>query len=152
MSRHWQYQLEFLTFIIIFYQTVRLWRSVKDVAVDAEDLRFNSQAGQIRHSVARRLATAATFLRTCVAPALRRGVGPRHSLPRFGTAVSLMKRVQKRFDLIKNVCADSYCRDTVFKETPSYQLLLSSSINDKNAVQAKHIRKVGLPVLLHIAS
>ena len=47
--------------------------------------------------------------------------------------------------------SNSYCRETVFKETPTYQLL-HSSINDKNAVQAKHIRKAGLPVLLHIAS
>ena len=34
----------------------------------------------------------------------------------------------------------------MFKETPTYQLLHSSSINDKNAVQAKHIRKAGIPV------
>ena len=27
--------------------------------------------------------------------------------------------------------------------------MLNGSIDDKNAVQAKHIRKVGLPVLLH---
>ena len=71
--------------------------SVTHVAIDAEDLRFNSQAGQIS---SQRLATAATFLRTCVAQALRRGVGPRHSLPCFGAAASLMKGVQRKFDLI----------------------------------------------------
>ena len=48
----------------------------------------------------------------------------------------------------KIVCGHSYCRYTVFKQAPAYQLL-HSSINDKNAVQAKHIRKVGIPVLLH---
>ena len=41
---------------------------------------------------------------------------------------------------------------TVFKQTPTHQQIHSSSINDKRAVQAKHIRKVGLPALLHIAS
>ena len=47
-----------------------------------------------------------TFLQTCVAQALRRGVVPRHSLPRFGTTASVMKGVQRRFDLIKkkNLC------------------------------------------------
>ena len=45
------------------------------------------------------------------------------------------------------MCGHSYCRYTVFKEAPAYQLL-HSSINDKNAVQAKHIRIVGIPVLL----
>ena len=45
------------------------------------------------------------------------------------------------------MCGHSYCRYTAFKEAPAYQLL-HSSINDKNAVQAKHIRKVGIPVLL----
>ena len=48
----WQCQFKFLTFIIIFHQTGQLWRSVTNVAIDAEDLRFNSQAGQIRHRVA----------------------------------------------------------------------------------------------------
>ena len=47
-----------------------------------------------------RLATTATFLRSCFAQALNRGVGPRYSLPRFGTAANLLKRVQKTFDLI----------------------------------------------------
>ena len=66
--------------------------------------------------------------------------------------LSALKLKKKRFDFKKNMCAAIDCRDTVFKETPSYQLPHSSSINDRNAVQAKHIRKVGLPVLLHIAS
>ena len=46
------------------------------------------------------------------------------------------------------MCGQSYCRCTVFKEAPAYQLL-HSSIDDKNVVQAKHIRKVEIPVLLH---
>ena len=37
---------------IIFHQTELLWRSFKDVAIHAEDLEFDSQAGQIGHSVA----------------------------------------------------------------------------------------------------
>ena len=60
-----------------------------------------------------------------------------------------MKRLQVRFDFLKNfLCSHSYCRYFVFKGTPTYQLL-HSSINDKIAVQAKHIKKVGIPVLLH---
>ena len=38
--------------LIIFHQTGRLKRSAEDVAIDAEDLRFNFQTGQIGHSVA----------------------------------------------------------------------------------------------------
>ena len=38
--------------LIIFQQTGRLYRGVKDVAIDAEGLRFNFQAGQIGHSIA----------------------------------------------------------------------------------------------------
>ena len=45
------------------------------------------------------------------------------------------------------MCGHSYCRSIVFKEAPAYQLL-HCSINDENVVQAKHIRKVGIPVLL----
>ena len=62
-----------------------------------------------------RLATAATFFWTCVAQALSRGVGPRQSLPHFGTIA---------FDLRKNfvpaiVTVESVdTRYTVFKETP----------------------------------
>ena len=41
--------LDFYT-VIIFQQTGRLQRSVGDVAIDAEGLRFNSQVGQIGHS------------------------------------------------------------------------------------------------------
>ena len=41
-----------------------------------------------------------------------------------------------------------YCKYPAFKEALAYQLL-HRSINDKNAVQAKHIRIVGIPVLLH---
>ena len=37
-----------------------------------------------RTHCSQRLATVATFLRSCVAQALSRGVGPHHSLPRFG--------------------------------------------------------------------
>ena len=51
----------------------------------------------------------------------------------------------------KFVCSHSYCRDTVNKEIPTYQLL-HSSINDKNAVHAKRIKKARLQLLLHIAS
>ena len=38
--------------LMIFQQTGRLEGSVKDVAIDAKGLWFNSQAGQIGHSVA----------------------------------------------------------------------------------------------------
>ena len=58
-------QFRFLTFMIIFHQTGRLYRSVTDVAIDAEDFGFNSQAGQIRHSV------------TNGSPSLRRFFGPK---------------------------------------------------------------------------
>ena len=53
-------------------------------AIGAEDLGFDSRAGQIDYRAGQqcrqRLATAATFLRSCVAQALSRGDGPRHSL------------------------------------------------------------------------
>ena len=42
------------------------------------------------------------------------------------------------------MCSHSYCRYTAFKETPTSKLF-HSNINDKNALQAKHNRKVGLP-------
>ena len=96
-----------------------------------------------------RLATAAMFLRSCVVQALSSRVGPRHLLPCFGTTASVTKRVSCNEDLIQFfVRSHGYCRHTAFKETPTYYVLCCS-IYDKNAVQAKHIRKVGLPVLLH---
>ena len=49
---------------------------VKDISICAAGRGFNSLAGQIGHSS----AIAATFLRSCVAEALSRGDGPRHSL------------------------------------------------------------------------
>ena len=47
---------------------------IKDIAVVAEDLEFDSDEG------GQRLATDAMFLRSCVALALSRGDGSRHSL------------------------------------------------------------------------
>ena len=44
---------------------------VQDITIDAEGLGFNSWAGQCRQ----RLATAATFLRSCVAQASSLGEG-----------------------------------------------------------------------------
>ena len=71
------------------------------------------------------------FLRTCVAQALRRGVGPCHSLPRFGTTASLMKRVQRRFDLIKKKTLPALATaETLRKLLLNYQLL-HSGINEK---------------------
>ena len=49
---------------------------VKDIAFDEGGLGFDSRGAQIRHSI----ATAATFLRSCVVQGLSRGDGPRHSL------------------------------------------------------------------------
>ena len=47
--------------LIIFQQAGRLQRSVKDVAIDAEGFRFNSQFGKIRHSVASGLSLLQRF-------------------------------------------------------------------------------------------
>ena len=60
------------------------------------------------------------------------------------------------FDLKKKmfVRGHSYCRMQIHVPylrkllTGTYQFL-HSSINDKSAVQAKHIKKFGIPVLLH---
>ena len=49
---------------------------LKDIAIGAEDLGFNSRAGCIGRSV----ATAAMFLRSCVTQVLNRGDGSRHLL------------------------------------------------------------------------
>ena len=44
---------------------------VTDIAFGEKDRRFDYQAGKIGHSIAQRLVTAATFLRSCIALALR---------------------------------------------------------------------------------
>ena len=49
---------------------------VKNIAISAGGLTFDSRVGQIRHSV----AADATFFRSCVAQAQNRGDEPRHSL------------------------------------------------------------------------
>ena len=49
-NTHGSVNLDFYI-LIIFQQTDRLQHSVKDIAIDAEDLRFNSQARQIEHSI-----------------------------------------------------------------------------------------------------
>ena len=46
-----------------------------------------------RTQCSQRLATAATFLWSCVAQSLSRGIGPCHLLPRFDATTNLMKRV-----------------------------------------------------------
>ena len=79
--------------LIIFQQTSRLERRVQDVAIDAEDLGFNSQAGQIGHSETNGSPRPATLFQSCVAQALNRGVGSCHRIPLFGTTASLVKRV-----------------------------------------------------------
>ena len=52
---------------------------VNHIAIGAEGLEFNSRAGRIGHGH-QRLATAAIFLRSCVAAARRRGNEPSHWL------------------------------------------------------------------------
>ena len=52
---------------------------VTDVAIDAGGLGFDSGAGLIGQCRQRLVATAA-FFRSCIAQALSRGNGPRHSL------------------------------------------------------------------------
>ena len=52
---------------------------VTDVAIDARGLGFDSGAGLIGQCRQRLVATAA-FFRSCIAQALSRGNGPRHSL------------------------------------------------------------------------
>ena len=51
---------------------------VKDIAIGAEDLGFDSRTGQIGHCC-QQLATAATLLGNCVGQALTSVDGPRHS-------------------------------------------------------------------------
>ena len=53
---------------------------VKDTAVIAGSLGFDSRLGKISHIVANNDSTAATFLRSCVVQALNRGDGSRYSL------------------------------------------------------------------------
>ena len=49
---------------------------VKDIPIGVEGHGFNPRASKMEHS----LATAATFLRSCVVQAISHGDGPRHSL------------------------------------------------------------------------
>ena len=77
-------------FTLVKFLHAPFWRPCTlapgDICTPLPPLRYASECSQ-------RLATAATFLWSCVAQALSRGVGPYHSLPRFGTTTSLMKRV-----------------------------------------------------------
>ena len=52
---------------------------MKDIAIGAESQGFDSRAGQTGHKSCQRLATSAKFLQNCVALALSRGDGYRHS-------------------------------------------------------------------------
>ena len=61
-----------------FYQFM-VGSGIKDIVIGVGGCWFNSGPCQIGHC-RQRLATAAMFLRSCVALALNPGGGPRHSL------------------------------------------------------------------------
>ena len=63
---------------------------VKDLAVGAEGLEFNFQAGQNGRSRKQR-AIAVTFLRSCVVQPLSGENCPRHSLLAFRNTANIMK-------------------------------------------------------------
>ena len=76
MSGGGNYKWIKITILAIIYN-LTVGAVLTDIVIAEGGLRFNYQAGQIGHSVAK---DSVMFLRSCVAQALSRGDGSRHSL------------------------------------------------------------------------